>query len=123
MESISMANAIAARTKQRLDPNQELIGQGIANIGGSFFQSYPACGSFTGSAINLQAGAKTGFAMVFNGLFVATTLLFLTEHLYHLPKATVAVIILLDRPRVGLDQGKWITGRNVSAHAGLIRAW
>jgi SulP family sulfate permease len=95
MESISMAKALAAQTKQRLDPNQELIGQGLANIGGGFFQAYPACGSFTGSAINLQAGAKTGFAMVFNGLFVAVTLLFLTDYLYHLPKATLAVIILL----------------------------
>jgi SulP family sulfate permease len=95
MESISMAKALAAKTKQRLDPNQELIGQGLSNIGGAFFQSYPACGSFTGSAINLQAGAKTGFAMVFNGLFVAVTLLFLTDYLYHLPKATLAVIILL----------------------------
>ncbi|MBU0499084.1 MAG: SulP family inorganic anion transporter [Gammaproteobacteria bacterium] len=95
MESISMAKALAAKTKQRLDPNQELIGQGLANIGGAFFQSYPACGSFTGSAINLQAGAKTGFAMIFNGLFVAVTLLFLTDFLYYLPKATLAVIILL----------------------------
>ncbi|MDP3482165.1 MAG: SulP family inorganic anion transporter, partial [Sulfuricella sp.] len=95
MESISMAKALAAKTKQRLDPNQELIGQGFANIGGSFFQSYPACGSFTGSAINLQAGAKTGFAMVFNGLFVGVTLLFLTPYLYNLPKAVLAVIILL----------------------------
>ncbi|MEW5787242.1 MAG: SulP family inorganic anion transporter [Pseudomonadota bacterium] len=95
MESISMAKALAAQTKQRLDPNQELIGQGLSNIAGSFFQAYPACGSFTGSAINLQAGAKTGFAMVFNGLFVTVTLLFLTDYLYHLPKATLAVIILL----------------------------
>ena len=95
MESIAMAKALAAKTKQRIDPNQELIGQGVANIGGAFFQSYPGCGSFTGSAINLQAGAKTGFAMVFNGLFVAVTLLFLTPYLYHLPKATLGVIILL----------------------------
>ena len=95
MESISMAKAMAAQTKDKIDPNQELIGQGIANIGGAFFQSYPACGSFTGSAINLQAGAKTGFAMVFNGLFVGVTLLFLTPYLYHLPKAVLAVIILL----------------------------
>lgn len=95
MESISMAKAMAAQSKQRLDPNQELIGQGVANIGGAFFQAYPACGSFTGSAINLQAGAKTGFAMVFNGLFVVVTLLFLTPYLYHLPKAVLAVIILL----------------------------
>ena len=95
MESIAMAKALAAKTHQRLDPNQELIGQGVANLGGAFFQSYPACGSFTGSAINLQAGAKTGFAMVFNGLFVVATLLFLTPYLYYLPKATLAVIILL----------------------------
>lgn len=95
MESISMAKAMAAKSKQRINPNQELIGQGIANIVGAFFQSYPACGSFTGSAINLQAGAKTGLAMVFNGLFVGVTLLFLTPFLYHLPKAVLAVIILL----------------------------
>jgi len=95
MECISMAKALAAKTKQRLDPNQELIGQGMANMGGAFFQAYPATGSFTGSAINLQAGAQTGFAMVFNGLFVAATLLFLTPYLYHLPKATLGVIILL----------------------------
>jgi sulfate permease, SulP family len=95
MESIAMAKALAAKTHQRLDPNQELIGQGVANLGGAFFQSYPACGSFTGSAINLQAGAKTGMAMVFNGLFVVAVLLFLTPLLYHLPKATLAVIILL----------------------------
>ena len=95
MESMAMAKALAAKTRQRLDPNQELIGQGLANLAGSFFQSYPACGSFTGSAINLQAGAKTGFAMVFNGLFVAATLLMLTPLLYHLPKATLGVIILL----------------------------
>jgi SulP family sulfate permease len=95
MESISMAKAMAAKTRQRLDPNQELIGQGLANMGGSLFQAYPACGSFTGSAINLQAGAKTGFAMVFNATFVMVVLLFLTQYLYDLPKAVLAVIILL----------------------------
>lgn len=95
MESIAMAKALAAKTRQRIDPNQELIGQGVANLGGAFFQSYPACGSFTGSAINLQAGAQTGLAMVFNGLFIVATLLVLTPYLYHLPKATLGVIILL----------------------------
>ena len=95
MESISMAKAMASKSRQHIDPNQELVGQGLANVGGSFFQAYPACGSFTGSAINLQAGAKTGLAMVFNGLFVAVTLLFFTPLLYHLPKAVLAVIIVL----------------------------
>jgi sulfate permease, SulP family len=95
MESISMAKAIAGKAKQRLDPNQELIGQGLANIGGSFFQSYPACGSFTASAVNIQAGAKTGLAMVFNGIFIAITLLFLTSLIYHLPQAVLAANNLL----------------------------
>lgn len=95
MESISMAKAMASKVRQHIDPNQELIGQGLANIGGAFFQSYPACGSFTGSAINFQAGAKTGLAMVFNGLFVGVTLLFFTPLLFHLPKAVLAVIIVM----------------------------
>ncbi len=95
MESISMAKAMASKARQHVDPNQELIGQGLANIGGAFFQAYPACGSFTGSAINLEAGAKTGLAMVFNGVFVALTLLFFTPALYHLPKSVLAMIIVL----------------------------
>ena len=95
MESISMAKALAGKAKQRIDPNQELIGQGLANIGGSFFQCYPACGSFTASAVNLQAGAKTGLAMVFNGTFIAITLLFLTSLIYHLPQAVLAANNLL----------------------------
>ena len=95
MESISMAKAMASKARQHIDPNQELVGQGLANVVGSFFQSYPACGSFTGSAINYQAGARTGLAMVFNGLFVGVTLLFFTPLLYHLPKAVLAVIIVM----------------------------
>jgi sulfate permease, SulP family len=95
MESISMAKAIAGKAKQRVDPNQELIGQGLANISGAFFQSYPACGSFTASAVNLQAGAKTGLAMVFNGLFIAITLLFFTSLIYHLPQSVLAANNLL----------------------------
>jgi SulP family sulfate permease len=95
MESISMAKAMASKARQHIDPNQELVGQGLANVAGCFFQSYPACGSFTGSAINYQAGARSGLAMVFNGIFVGVTLLFFTPLLYHLPKAVLAVIIVM----------------------------
>ncbi len=95
MEGIAMSKSLAAKTRQRIDPNQELIGQGVANAGGSLFQGYAVGGSFTGSAINLPAGAKTGLAMAFNGLCVAATLLLLTPLLYHLPKATLGVFILL----------------------------
>ena len=95
MEAISIAKAMAAKTKQRIDPNQELIGQGLANIVGSISQSYPASGSFSRSAVNLNAGAITGMASVFTGVIVLITLLFLTPLLYHLPQAVLAAVIMM----------------------------
>ena len=95
MEAISIAKAMAAKTKDRIDPNQELIGQGLGNIVGSFSQAYPASGSFSRSAVNLNAGAKTGWSSVFTGLVVLITLLFLTPLLYHLPKAVLAAVIMM----------------------------
>jgi sulfate permease, SulP family len=95
MEAISIAKAIAAKTKDRIDPNQELVGQGISNIVGSFSQAFPASGSFSRSAVNLNAGAKTGMSSVFAGLFVLITLLFLTPLLYHLPQAVLAAVIMM----------------------------
>ncbi len=95
MEAISIAKAMAARTGQRLDPNQELIGQGLANIVGSFSQSYPVSGSFSRSAVNFQAGAVTGLSSVFSSLVVLVTLLFFTPLLYHLPQSVLAAIIMM----------------------------
>ena len=95
MEAVSMAKAMAARTKDRIDPNQELIGQGLANIVGSFSQSFPTSGSFSRSAVNLNAGARTGMSSVFTGVIVLLTLLFLTPLLYHLPQAVLAAVIML----------------------------
>jgi len=95
MEAISIAKAMAARTGQRIDPNQELIGQGMANIIGSFGQSYPTSGSFSRSAVNLQSGGITGFSNVLSSLFVALTLLFFTPALYFLPQAVLAAIIMI----------------------------
>ena len=95
MEAISIAKAIAAKTKQRLDPNQELIGQGLSNIVGSFSQAFPVSGSFSRSAVNQNSGAKTGMASVITALFVLLTLLFLTPLLYHLPQAVLAAIIIM----------------------------
>jgi SulP family sulfate permease len=95
MEAISIARAMATKTGQRLDPNQELIGQGIANMVGSMGQSYPVSGSFSRSAVNLQAGAVTGFSNVLSSVFVAITLLFFTPLLYHLPQAVLAAIIMM----------------------------
>ncbi len=95
MEAISIAKAIAARTGQRLDPNQELLGQGLANIVGCFSQSYPVSGSFSRSAVNLQAGAVTGLSNAISSLFVLLTLFFFTPLLYHLPQSVLAAIIMM----------------------------
>ncbi len=95
MEAISIAKAMAAQTRDRVDPNQELVGQGLANIIGSLGQSYPASGSFSRSAVNLSAGAKTGMSSLFTALVVLITLLFLTPLLYHLPQAVLAAVIMM----------------------------
>ncbi|TAN48685.1 MAG: SulP family inorganic anion transporter, partial [Betaproteobacteria bacterium] len=95
MEAISIAKAIAARTRQRLDPNQELVGQGLANLAGSFTQCFPASGSFSRSAVNYQAGARSGLASAVTALILMLTLLFLTSLLHHLPQAVLAAVIML----------------------------
>ncbi|MCK5541371.1 MAG: STAS domain-containing protein [Desulfobacterales bacterium] len=95
MEAIAIAKSMAAKTGQRLDPNQELIGQGLANIIGSFGQSYAVSGSFSRSAVNLQANAVSGVSSVITSLMVAITLLFLTPLLYHLPQAVLAAVIMM----------------------------
>lgn len=110
MEAISIAKAMAAKTGQRIDPNQELIGQGIANIFGSVGQSYPTSGSFSRSAVNLQAGARTGLSSVITSLTVVIVLLFFTPLLHNLPKAVLAAVIMM--AVIGLV--------NVS---GFIHAW
>jgi SulP family sulfate permease len=95
MEAISIAKAMVAKTKGRIDPNQELVGQGLANILGSFSQSFPVSGSFSRSAVNLNAGARSGLSNVFAGIIVLVTLLFLTPLLYHLPQAVLAAVIMM----------------------------
>ncbi len=110
MEAISIAKAMAAKTGQRIDPNQELIGQGLANILGAFGRSYPISGSFSRSAVNLQAGAISGLSGVFTSLTVLIALLFFTPLLYHLPQSVLAAVIMM--AVIGLI--------NVS---GFIHAW
>jgi MFS superfamily sulfate permease-like transporter len=110
MEAISIAKAMAAKTGQRLDPNRELIGQGLSNILGSLTMSFPVSGSFSRSAVNFQAGAETGFSSVVTSIVVAIVLLFFTPLLYHLPQSVLAAVIMM--AVIGLI--------NVS---GFIHAW
>lgn len=95
MEAISIAKAMAAQTRQRLDANQELVGQGLSNIIAGLFSGYPVSGSFSRSAVNINAGALTGFSSVVTGLVVGITLLWLTPLLFHLPQATLAAVIIM----------------------------
>ncbi len=95
MEAISIAKVMAAKSGQRLDPNQELVGQGLANITGSFFQSYAVSGSFSRSAVNFQAGAKTGMSNIFASVVVVLVMLFLTPLLYYLPQSVLAAVIMM----------------------------
>ncbi len=94
MEAISIARTIAAKAGQRVDTNQELIGQGLANICGSFTQGYAVSGSFARSAINFQSGATCGFSNIIASSLVVVVLLFLTPLLYHLPQSVLAAIIM-----------------------------
>ncbi|MFA4915921.1 MAG: SulP family inorganic anion transporter [Syntrophales bacterium] len=110
MEAISIAKAMAGKTGQRLDPNQELIGQGMANICGAISKSYPVSGSFSRSAVNLQAGAISGLSSIFSSLTVVVALIFFTPLLYHLPQSVLAAVIMM--AVIGLI--------NVS---GFIHAW
>ncbi|MEX2456405.1 MAG: SulP family inorganic anion transporter, partial [Balneolaceae bacterium] len=95
MESIAVAKTIANKHGYKVDPNQELIGLGIANIGGALFQSYPTTGGFSRTAVNDQAGSNTGMSSIISAGVIALTVLFLTPLFYYLPSAVLAAIIMV----------------------------
>jgi MFS superfamily sulfate permease-like transporter len=95
VEATSISKAIATTTRQRVDTNQELVGQGLANIAGSFFSAYAVSGSFSRSAVAARAGARTGLSAIISVGGVVLALLFLTPYLYHLPQATLAVVVMM----------------------------
>jgi len=95
MEAIAIAKAMAAKTGQKIDTNQELRGQGLANIIGALGQSYPVSGSFSRSSVNLQNGGVSGLSNVISALIVVILLLFFTPLLYHLPQSVLASVIML----------------------------
>lgn len=96
MEAISVAKAVEEKGKTNyLNPNQELIALGSANIVGGLFQAFPTTGGFSRTAVNHDAGAKTGVAALFSAAVVGLTLLFFTSFFYHLPTAVLGAIILV----------------------------
>ncbi|MGP4070129.1 SulP family inorganic anion transporter [Halobacillus sp. B29] len=95
MESIAVAKAIASKEKYKVDSNQELTGLGAANIVGSFFSASPVTGGFSRTAVNYQAGAKSGLASIITAVLIMITLLFFTGLFYYLPNAVLAAIIMV----------------------------
>lgn len=94
-EAVSISRAIAVKSEQRIDGNQEFIGQGLSNIFGSFFSSYASSGSFNRSGVNYAAGAKTPLAAVYSSLFLVVILFLVASLAAYLPTAAMAGILFL----------------------------
>ncbi|MBY0268849.1 MAG: SulP family inorganic anion transporter [Burkholderiales bacterium] len=105
-EAVSIARAIAVRSEQRIDGNQEFIGQGLSNIAGSFFSAYASSGSFNRSGVNYEAGARTPLAAVLSAVFLLIIVLLVAPLVQFLPVPTMAGILfmvawgLIDIPQI-----------------------
>jgi len=95
VESISVAQTLAAKRRQRIDPDQELIGLGAANLGAAFTGGFPVTGGFSRSVVNFDAGAETPAAGAYTAMGLAIAALFLTPLVYFLPTATLAATIIV----------------------------
>jgi SulP family sulfate permease len=95
MEAVSIAKAIAGQTHQRLNVNQEFVGQGLSNIAASLFSGYPGSGSFTRSAVNFRSGAKTPISGVLSGVAVAAVVLLAAPLASKLPVAALAGVLMV----------------------------
>ncbi len=95
IEAVSISRAVATKSNQRIDSNQEFIGQGLSNMTGSFFSSYAGSGSFTRSGINYEAGAKTPLSAIFAAIFLMIIVLLIAPLTAYLPIAAMGGVILL----------------------------
>jgi SulP family sulfate permease len=95
LEVLAVCKSVAARTGQRMNLDQELVGQGVANVGGAFFHAFPASGSLSRSALNLYSGARSAMSAVVSSLVVLAVLLVLTPALYHVPRVALAAVIVV----------------------------
>lgn len=95
IEAVSISRAIANKSNQRINPNQEFIGQGLSNIAGSFFSSYAGSGSFTRSGVNYSAGAKTPLSAIFAAVVLMAIILFIAPLTAYLPVAAMGGVILI----------------------------
>ncbi len=93
-EAMAIARALALKRNDSFDANQEFIGQGLANVGGSFFSAYPSSGSFNRSGVNLAANAQTPLAAIAAALFLAVILIFVSHLAAYLPYPVIAALLL-----------------------------
>jgi sulfate permease, SulP family len=93
VESVSVAQTLAAKRRERIDPDQELVGLGASNVAAAFSGGYPVTGGFARSVVNFDAGARTPAAGAFTAGGIALATLYLTPYLYYLPQATLAATI------------------------------
>jgi SulP family sulfate permease len=95
IEAVSISRAVATKSNQRINANQEFIGQGLSNMVGSFFSSYAGSGSFTRSGLNYSAGARTPLSAIFAALFLMLIVLLIAPLTAYLPIAAMGGVILL----------------------------
>jgi sulfate permease, SulP family len=126
VESVSVAQSLAARRRQRIDANQELVGLGAANVAAAFTSGYPVTGGFARSVVNFDAGARTPLAGVFTAVLIAVTALLLTPLFYYLPNAVLAatiIVAVLSLVDLAAIRRIWrYSKRDFSAMAGTILA-
>lgn len=94
VETFAIAKSVAARTKQSISSNQELVGQGMANIGSGLFGGLPVSGSFSSTGVNVASGARTGLSGVVVSIVAVFAVLFFTPILYYIPRAVLAAIVI-----------------------------
>jgi SulP family sulfate permease len=110
LETMSIAREISAHTGQRLDSNQQFIGEGLANVASGLFSGYPASGSISRSAVNYRAGAKTEVSSIFAGLFVLAGVILLAPLASYVPFAALGGVLVF-------------TGLNLVHRKEIVRTW
>lgn len=95
MESVSVAEWIAAKEKYKIDSNREFIGLGLANLTASLISAFPVTGGFSRTAVNYQAGARSGLASIFSAALILVTLILLTPVFYYLPHTVLAAVVMV----------------------------
>ena len=124
VESVSVAQTLAAKRRQRVDPNQELIGLGAASLAAGATSGYPVTGGLARSAVNFDAGAETPAAGAYTALGIALATLFLTPFLFYLPKAVLAatiIVAVLSLVNIAAIRQTWVYAKSdFAAMAGTI---